>query len=214
MLYQAITLGSKKFHCGDFGNERYDHALKKRCVWNQQDCLTEQEVESLVGFVNSWSTRMKKDIPAIRSALNEILPELNTLHCKTILDVDLCDQSTSELICRSFKRLANFGYGNKATGASKMLHIIYPELFLMWDGAIRCGYGGHKWIWYTDFLRRMQRLANYAINQIEKDCGVSREYAIESLKCDGHTLAKALDEYNYVKFTLNDDSVWKKEYEL
>ena len=87
----------------------------------------------------------------------------------------------------------------------------------MWDGAIRGGYGfGGKYegVQYVDFLRRMQRLANYAISQIEKECGVSREYAIESLKCDGHTLAKALDEYNYVKFTLNDDSVWKKEYEL
>ena len=95
-----------------------------------------------------------------------------------------------------------------------MLHIIYPELFLMWDGAIRCGYGGHKWLWYTDFLRKMQRLANYTISQVEKECSVSRECAIESLKCDGHTLAKALDEYNYVKFTLNDDAVWKTEYKL
>ena len=39
------------------------------------------------------------------------------------------------------------------------------------------------------------------------------QYGQYWLKCDGHTLAKALDEYNYVKFTLNDDSVWKAEYE-
>ena len=213
MLYRAIRKACEKYHDCDYG-PGYDDALGERCKWIQNDRPAEPEVETLVDFVNSWSTRMKKDIPAIRSALNEILPELNTLHCKTILDVDLCDQSTSELICRSFKRLANFGHGNKATGASKMLHIIYPKLFLMWDASIVRGYGGHfKPLLYTDFLRRMQRLANYAISQIEKECDVCRDEAIARLKCDGHTLAKALDEYNYVKFTMNDDAVWKAEYE-
>ena len=212
MLYQAIRLACGKYH-DVYCEPRYEVALKRRHNWTRQDCPTEQEVESLVDFVNSWNTRMKKDIPAIRCALNEILPDLNQISSKTILEVDLYDKSTSDLICSSFKRLADFGYGNKATGASKMLHVIYPELFLMWDGAIRCGYGGHKWIWYTDFLRRMQRLANYAICQIEKECGVSRGEAIARLKCDGHTIAKALDEYNYVKFTLNDDAVWQAEYQ-
>ena len=212
MFYEAIWKGCKRFHDGNHG-PRYDDALKKQRNWAQQDCPTEQEVECLVSFVNSWSTRMKKDIPAIRCALNEILPELNQLRHKSVLDVDLCDQRTSDLIYGSFKRLANFGSGNQVTAASKMLHIINPKLFVMWDRAIISGYGGYKCIKYTDFLRRMQRLANYAINQVEKECGVSREDAIESLRCDGHTLAKALDEYNYVKFTLNDDSVWQAEYQ-
>ena len=157
---------------------------------------------------------MKKDIPAIRCALQKILPEMSKLRGKTILDVDLCDRNTSELICRSFKRLANFGSSNEATGASKMLHIIYPDLFLMWDRAIRSGYGGYDWIWYTDFLRRMQRLANLAVEQAMNERCCSRDQAIKLLTCGEHTLAKTLDEYNYVKFTLNDDSVWKKEYEL
>ena len=65
----------------------------------------------------------------------------------------------------------------------------------------------------ADFLRRMQRLANYAICQIEKECDVSREDAIESLKCEGHTLAKTLDEYNFMKYTKNCDAVWRAEYE-
>ena len=108
------------------------------------------------------------------------------------------------------------GKRNEATGASKILHLIYPELFVMWDGAIRGGYGSggkYEGVQYVDFLRRMQVLANYAIEQVKKECGVCRQDAIESLKCDVHTLAKTLDEYNYVKFTMNDDAVWKAEYE-
>ena len=95
-----------------------------------------------------------------------------------------------------------------------MLHIIYPKLFLMWDGAIRCGYGGYDWIWYTDFLRRMQMIAKRAIKQVkENDSYHSDEMAIASLTGCKHTLAKTLDEYNFMKFTKNCDAVWKAEYE-
>lgn len=131
------------------------------------------------------------------------------------MDEIICGESTADLICRSFKKLANCSkQQNEPTAASKILHIINPKSFVPWDGAIIRGYGGYsRRLFYTDFLRRMQRLANYAISQVEKECCVSREHAIELLKCEGHTLVKALDEYNYVKFTLNDDSVWKAEYE-
>ena len=96
-----------------------------------------------------------------------------------------------------------------------MIHIVYPRLFVMWDGAIRGGYGCNKGEGeqYVDFLRRTQRLANYAICQIEKECGIPREEAIKLLKCERHTLAKTLDEYNFMKFTRNCDSVWQTEYE-
>ena len=96
-----------------------------------------------------------------------------------------------------------------------MLHIVNPELFVMWDEAIRGGYGCSKGEGdqYVDFLRRMQRLANYVISQIEIECGVSRGEATAWLKCERHTLAKTLDEYNFMKFTRNCDSVWQAEYE-
>ena len=160
---------------------------------------------------------MQATTPELHTNLREVWEELRQLESKTILDVNLCDEATVSTIGHIFDKVAksNAKKRHEATGASKTLHMINPELFLMWDASIVKGYGGHfNFLPYADFLRRMQRLANYAISQIEKKCDVSREDAIESLKCDGHTLGKALDEYNYVKFTLNDDSVWKTEYEL
>ena len=137
------------------------------------------------------------------------------------MDEKIDGEIISDAICSSFKKIANCGPpskrngrpNNEVTAASKILHIINPELFVMWDRAIISGYGGYnRRLFYTDFLRRMQKLANYAIHQFEKECGVCRDVAIERLQCDGHTLAKTLDEYNYVKFTLNDDAVWQAEY--
>ena len=121
------------------------------------------------------------------------------------------------IIGRCFDRLATCHSDdlNEATAASKILHIIYPDLFLMWDRAIRCGYGGYERIHYADFLRRMQRLANLAVEQVKAhERHHSDETAVASLTGCKHTLAKTLDEYNFVKFTRNDGSIWKKEYEL
>ena len=154
----------------------------------------------------------------LHSTLEETWGKLQELESKSILTVNMCDDATRSMIGCIFDKVAkpHNGKRNEATGASKILHMIYPELFVMWDGVIRGGYGfGGKYEGEqcVDFLRRMQRLAKYAISQIEKKCGVSRDKAIARLQCDGHTLAKALDEYNYVKFTLNDESVWQAEYE-
>ena len=145
---------------------------------------------------------------------------MNQLQGKTILDVDLHgeigDEKIGDLICHCFKSLAmcNPRQRNEATGASKILHIIYPQLFIMWDAAIRCGYGGHNWIWYTDFLRRMQILTRHAIKQVrENEPHHSDATAIASLSGCKHTLAKTLDEYNFMKYTRNCDAVWQAEYE-
>ena len=154
----------------------------------------------------------------LHSTLEDLWGELGKFESQTILTVNLCDDATRSTIGCIFDKVAKSHNGkrNEATGASKILHLIYPELFVMWDGAIRGGYGSggkYEGVQYVDFLRRMQMLANYAIEQVKRECDVSRDVAIERLQCDGHTLAKTLDEYNYVKFTLNEDSVWQAEYE-
>ena len=222
MLYQAIRRGSKLYRCDtnlSCSNEKYRKLLcceLDHTKWQNPKTLNTEEVEKVRNFVNvTWRARMQASNQQILCALQETLPCLNKLQGKNLLDVCL-DNETRNLICRSFKTLAGCSGKNRneATAASKILHIINPELFIPWDGAIIRGYGGYsRRLFYTDFLRRMQQLANYAISQVEKECCLSRECAIESLKCDGHTLAKTLDEYNYMKFTRNCDAVWKAEYE-
>ena len=234
MLYQAIRAGSEQYRSDpnlNCSNKAYRKLLccdMDHSKWRDPPTLDKDEVGKVRDFVaRTWKTRnMQAKSEHLLPALKKVLPKLNKLRGKTILDVCLDEsidgKSIADVICSSFKRIANCGPPSKRNGrpndevtaASKILHIANPELFVMWDRAIIRGYGGYnRRLFYTDFLRRMQRLANYAICQIEKECDVSREDAIESLKCEGHTLAKALDEYNYVKFTLNDDSVWQTEYE-
>ena len=77
--------------------------------------------------------------------------------------------------------------GVKYTGASKIMHLKNPKLFIMWDGYIKKRYGLRKGTAddHITFLKKMQ--------EVFKDIKWKRE---------DKTLAKAIDEYNYVAITL------------
>ena len=215
MLYQAIRLARDKYHSSCYGNDYdtalscYRDALAKRRNGCSPDKPSREEAWILLSFANSWNARMRASFLDVRCALEEIWADLERLEGRTILDVCLDDKETQEAISRSLKKLANC-YSkerNEATAASKILHIINPELFVMWDGAIRSAYicklQKENWIWYTEFVQEMQNLAKCAIEQVKaNERHHSDETAIASLTGCKHSLAKALDEYNYVNFTL------------
>ena len=68
------------------------------------------------------------------------------------LDESIDGKNIADVICSSFKGIANCGPPSKRNGrpndevtaASKILHIANPELFVMWDEAIRTG-----WVWHV-----------------------------------------------------------------
>lgn len=81
--------------------------------------------------------------------------------------------------------------GVEYTGASKVMHLLHRNLFIMWDTNIRKGYGFSTDVEdYFNFLKSMQK----EVKNIEWKNKIK-------------TLAKAIDEYNYVKFSLDEDSL-------
>lgn len=76
--------------------------------------------------------------------------------------------------------------GVEYTGASKIMHILNTKLFVMWDGSIRNEYGYNETSnGYVDFLKHMQGMfKNIAWDVPDK------------------TLAKTVDEYNYVTISV------------
>ena len=219
MLYEAIRLGCELYHAGKIGTGIDDLQLDRR-KWNEPEIL-EEDVREIKGFLNKFKTRAQASESNILHALKETLPDLDKLQGKSILNVDLDDDidgvSVEQIIESSFSILANCSDTNnrryESSMASKILHVVNSELFVIWDRAIRSGYGireeykdAYKYTDYPLFLRRMQKLARYAITQAEED-----SLASCPISCK-HSLAKVLDEYNFMKFTQNDDRVWEKEY--
>jgi hypothetical protein len=227
-------LGCQKYHEYQFG---YDHAYvdylqdKDQTKWDHPERLDILEIEKIRVFLNEkWRARMQMiymghDLkPELKRVLQDVLPSLNTLRGATLCSTNFDDSEIRLLIINAFDAVAKYGPRTyESTGASKILHTINPELFVMWDTAIRQGYGlgedhaNKKSLWKREgkgyvhyFLPRMQRIAHLAIRQ----AGAVSDDPIELLKTPdcSHGIAKLLDEYNYAKFTTNDDRIWKKEY--
>lgn len=91
----------------------------------------------------------------------------------------------SKEIKKAFKILASIK-GVQKTGAPKIMHLIAPRVFVMWDAYIRNYYGFKKGDAddYLTFLKLMQkqfpRIKNYS----------------------GRTVAKLIDEHNYITITV------------
>ena len=133
MLYQAIRKACEKYH-SCFGGD-YDVTLGELCAWDRKDAPSIEQVDRIRRFVNSWGTRMQATTSELHLTLEANWEKLRELESKTILTVNLCEDKTKDLIGSCFDRVAksNAKRRNEPTGASKTLHIINPELFVMWD---------------------------------------------------------------------------------
>jgi len=96
------------------------------------------------------------------------------------------------------------------TGTSKLLHLMQPQLFVMWDEGICNHY--HKEhrlrnMWhkqgydecYLEFLKDMQKEAKDLLTQSSKNQIKQGLFEISGYK---KTIAKGLDEFNYMMFTV------------
>lgn len=92
----------------------------------------------------------------------------------------------SKDIKKIFRDLANIK-GIQKTGAPKLMHLMMPKVFVMWDGYIRNYYGFKKGDEndYFKFLKLMQKEF-----QNVKDLS-------------GRTTAKLIDEHNYITITVS-----------
>jgi len=168
-------------------------------VKNKIGCISE-----IILFLNRWKCRFKKEIAAIvlsNWALKN-LDKIKRLNGLSIEKIDL--QKNGSLINDMYNSLIdtkNIGIHNMSDAcASKFLHILVPELFVMWDKNIK----PYKSFLYGDFLESMQKFSNsiknkflekYPSKDIESFLQNELRYPIKK------TLAKYIDEYNwYVAF--------------
>jgi len=217
MLYQAILVGSEFFHL-DPRASYYDRYLseKRMDLWTKPDTIPEAEVERLILFLNQWNshydsspTQRRQLLQAIRSAF----PRIEAMGKATLLTIDLSTDSVRRDISLVFQAIASCGRRYEATAASKILHTIKPELFVMWDNRIQSSYACDPSSddYASRFLPRVQKLALKALREYAKAEDVTRNEAKRALTPCGHTLAKVLDEFNFAKFTLRRNEVWDAE---
>jgi len=147
------------------------------------------ETEAFLFILSTWNFAtfryaMKEfDLNNFKKIVENLKPFFEKFKNESIETINL--DNYKEDIKHIFETLSKIK-GIQYTGASKLMHLTIPEVFIMWDAYIRRAEGFKKGDAedYFNFLKKMQQ----EFKDIKKE--------------KGETLAKCIDEYNYVKFTL------------
>jgi len=208
--------------CEDFeqDEEAYNEAwliARKFVDWKNLDSLSLDDIENkVILFLNRWACHLPKDrrlFTKLKDVFRQNTPFLKALEGEAIQDFNLekkkeveeKEHKNSEVLLKVFRNFSLIGCNFREVAASKVLHMINPSLFVMWDNAICEAYGVKKSPseYVHDFIPLMKRKANEIIESYIADKKCDREQAVTTLNQFRplKTLAKMLDEYNYMKYT-------------
>jgi hypothetical protein len=177
--------------------------------------ISNQDSSKILDFLNTWGRcRLRRAlIPNLTSCLIKIVPFLKSVQPLNLEDAQLDSLvevgrerlTISRVIHWSFDELMNVqGFG--PVPASKTLHIVAPDLFVMWDNAICQHYRMRPCAYdYTfKFLPKMKAELDEAVHDVTQ-AGCSRREAIERIRQQGQriwgfreSIAKLVDEYNWM----------------
>jgi len=216
MHYTELIEASRIFRSSE---DTYDWAWRraKKIDWLKLDELTDEVIkEEVLGFLNRWSCRIPVTdelVSRIRGSFQyrkEMFPELSSFGLDTFEEdlgkkIGNSGMNLSEVMIQLFRDFTMIGDRFRDVAASKTLHMILPKLFVMWDNAIREAYNIDKSPsgYVYDFIPMMASHAREAITTFAAEREVNLEEAHRGISelCGGRTLAKVVDEYNYLRYT-------------
>jgi len=191
----------------------YDAYMKARepNAWLTSSDPPLKEGLLLFGWVLSWEPYFQGVLEQFYENYKDLFSEVKRFENETIVIIDF-SEGIKESISSIFDKLALYTYERKErfelTGTSKILHVILPELFVMWDIKIRRGILGDSnkkrgKDYAYKFLPDMQNFAKQFLDSYIEENGGDHENASRQISqmADGYTLAKLIDELNYLRFT-------------
>ena len=216
MNYKELLEKHKLFR--EYDDTWYDISREKTDWQNLQNLSMEEVKNEVIWFLNKWGCRIGperiRDIVAkgIRGRCIEAASFLEALDGETLenIDFDKTKQVSfrqlinSRIIHHIFSTFCDIGHRFRWTATSKVLHMINPKLFVMWDNDICTGYllALSASSYSYRFMPLMKHEINKAISTYMKDHNSDRTTAIKEIMsaCNGKTLAKLVDEYNWIKY--------------
>ena len=182
--------------------------------------------EDLIWFLNQWKTRVKKTAEEPVNGWYKENTDLLKFLTNPLSNINLEDKKIRGIIKKLYNSLdAVHGIGSTAT--AKILHILNPNLFVAWDEAIKIHYlsdydgedeGSEKYLFFMKKMQNFTKLIDQ--NEVqkllegtkilyterfnnefnpEKRGKLKERIAILELK--GKSLAKFIDEYNWITIT-------------
>jgi len=211
MHYIWIIWAHEAFYKYEPRANKYDMYMKIKDwrAWESKD-LPSEEIEKLFNFIRSWDYHFKGDVEKFKEKYRKIFDAINDLKNKNIIDINI--RKYRSKIRRIFDEIADCTLTGRyeSTDASKILHTILPNLFVMWDRNIRRGYLGNPnnkegYYYAYKFLPIIQRnlisiIKSYINDHEKRDSKVAIN--VIQTKCDGKSPPKLIDEFNYMTYTM------------
>ena len=224
MTYRLLKECLTQYASVEYGDSNYVAYLRR--IQTLKANIDDRLLDEIIEFLNKWQCRLP-DAPPLRSALRNALSEIEPLVAATrqikIEEADLScharvgEQEALQLdrlahVC--FDRLMAVGERFSSVATAKTLHMLSPSFFVMWDSTISAAYrarlggeGCNGWFYAYKFLPRMKfELANLLEDGM-RETGHSRDDLLAEIRkgfglfSEEKTVAKVLDEFNYIMFT-------------
>jgi hypothetical protein len=150
--------------------------------------------------------QLDKDVREAVMASNDLIQKFQTKRLETVDIGQIFDQ-----VAETF-RIFSSKHSIQNTGASKALHIINPDLFVMWDNRIRACYhrlhDDYRVKWspvdecYAKFLTTCSYIARSLEPEQEELVKSHPSYTAYGFR---KTLPKMIDECNFARFFLSNE---------
>jgi hypothetical protein len=216
MHYEELFEKHKLFK--DYDDKWYNISREKTDWENLHNLSVKEIKDEVIWFLNKWGCRIGPqrayDIVAkgIKGRSIAARPFLEVLNEETLEDINFDKMkevgrrqlSNFRIIHHIFSMFCDIRYRFRWVATSKVLHMIIPKLFVMWDNDICAGYllSPSASSYAYKFMPLMKQEANEAIVTYMNDNRCDRKTAIEEITsaCDGKSIAKLVDEYNWIRF--------------
>lgn len=158
------------------------------------------------GLMNRVVGRENLDWKRLGDTLRNLEKDFAILRGKRFLNPKLFEDITiSNTIKKIYGELDVIPYLGSPTALSKILHLLNPEIFVMWDNAIVKDYHeinrgiDYSADGYMEFLKEVQKRFLAAFTEFEKETGKTSNVIEEELKSQhNRTITRLIDEYNWM----------------
>jgi len=193
------------------GYEVYDLAMS---MITRHGLDSEEAIAGIFALLFCWNkdfyrkrtfSEMDGHIRAFRRFICEEKELILRFRSQRLEEVDFTnavdDTTKGDIIRRLFDKLQSF---LGLVGASKVLHVLLPDLIVMWDNKIITHYKVPRSVHgFLEFQKKMKTELEEAIDSYAREHQVGREEAVRRILQERYgeklrPLTKLLDEYNWV----------------
>ena len=204
--YAQVRWAAKEYNNGGHRyNDYYRTVYQPDFRRSLLERCSESDARRLLLFLNQWKSRSPDRLAGLLAKfLPEVVDHLGTLSDLT-LDKEEIDDSAFGIAQMVFDHLTSIRYVGPTT-ASKILGVLNPLFFVMWDGPIQKEYfhwekrNGRA---YSIFLNEMHKSAMFIVSDA-RDLGIEKPAEIISKEIGQDppfTLAKFINDYVWLTVT-------------